>query len=381
MPAARVMRVIARMNVGGPAVEITGLMRHLPADEFDQRLVTGWCDPHEEDYLTTQAPDVPVTRLSGLGRPVRLTDDATALWRLVQEIREFRPHILHTHTAKAGALGRTAAAFAQARPLLVHTYHGHVLSGYFSGPKTRAIVEVERTLGRRTDQFITVGSQVRDELLAAGIGRADRFAVIPPGLERRELPDRTESRRALGLTDDALAVCVVGRVTQIKRPDRVADIAALLAAQHPNLVVLVAGSGDLEPELQARVAAENLPIRLLGWRDDVAPIFAASDLALLTSDNEGTPLSLIQAALAGIPAVATDVGAVSEVVVDEQTGLLAPCDSAALAAKVSRLASDPNLRGALGAAGRERASRLYTVERFAEDHAEVYRRLIAQKTA
>lgn len=377
----RILRVIARMNVGGPAVEIAGLMRHVDPSEFDQRLVTGWCDPHEEDYLTTQAPDVPATRLSGLGRAVRPTDDALAFWRLVHEIREYRPHILHTHTAKAGALGRAAAEFAGSRPIVVHTYHGHVLSGYFSGPKTRAIIEVERALGRRTDQFLTVGAQVRDELLAAGIGSSDRFAVVPPGLEQLHAPDRSEARRSLGLADDAFVVCVVGRVTQIKRPDRVADLAALLSSRHPNLVVLVAGSGDLEPTLRARVAAEDLPIRMLGWRDDVATIFAGSDLALLTSDNEGTPLSLIQAGLAGIPAVATNVGAVSEVVIDGTTGLLAPCDSVALAEQVSRLAGDPALRTVLGSAGRERAARLYTVERFAKDHTDIYRRLIARKLA
>lgn len=379
MGAARVLRVIARMNVGGPAVEISGLMRHLDTGQFDQRLVTGWCDAHEEDYLTTQAPDIHVTRVSGLGRAVRPTDDAAAFWRLVQEIKRFRPHILHTHTAKAGALGRAAAQVSGIRPILIHTYHGHLLNGYFSPSKTRAVVQIERALGSRTDHFITVGAQVRDQLLAAGIGRPEKYSVIPPGLEPLTYPTRSAARAELRITEDAPVICVVGRVTAIKRPDRVADVAARLASSHPGAVVLVAGSGDLMDDLRSRVDHENLPIRLLGWCDDVATVFAASDLALLTSDNEGTPLSLIQAAMAGIPSVATDVGAVSEIVVDGETGLLTRCDSDELAAAVAHLIDDPSRRRALGEAGRLRAAEQYGVRRFVDAHASVYEAELARK--
>lgn len=377
MAPARVLRVIARMNVGGPAVEIAGLMRHLDPAEFDQRLVTGWCDPHEEDYLTTQATDIPATRVAGLGRAVRPTDDAAALGRLVQQIHEFRPDIVHTHTAKAGALGRVAARMALHRPRIVHTYHGHVLSGYFSPAKTTAITQVERTLARGTDRLITVGAQVRDELLAARIGRPAQYVVIPPGLEAWPARDRAQARAALGIDPAAQVVSVVGRITQIKRPDRVADVVERLAPDFPNLLVIMAGAGDLFDELSARITAQGLPIRLLGWTDDVATVFAASDLSLLTSDNEGTPLSLIQAALSGIPVVATDVGAVREVLVPDETGLLAPPGPDALAAQVARLLSDRALAARMGEAGRVWAQERFTVERFAERHAEVYRGVLS----
>ncbi len=379
MAAVRVLRIIARMNVGGPAVEISGLMRHLDGDRFDQRLLTGWCDPHEEDYLTTQATDIKATRITGLGRAVRPTEDANALWQLVKQIREFRPHILHTHTAKAGALGRAAAEFAGARPIRVHTYHGHVLNGYFSGAKTKAIVQVEKSLAWRTDALITVGAQVRDELLAAGIGKPTQYSVIPPGLEPLQFPTRSEARATLGLDPNSPVVCVVGRVTQIKRPDRVADVARILGGRFPGLTILVAGAGDLQEELAHRVATEQLPITMLGWRDDVETIFAASDLALLTSDNEGTPLSLIQAALAGIPSVATNVGAVHEVVLDAVTGILTPCDPELMAGAVASLLENPERQATMGEAGRVRAEDLYTVQRFAEAHGALYESLIAAK--
>jgi len=381
MAAVRVLRIIARMNVGGPAVEISGLMRHLDGDRFDQRLLTGWCDPHEEDYLTTQATDIKATRITGLGRAVRPTEDANALWQLVKQIREFRPHILHTHTAKAGALGRAAAEFAGARPIRVHTYHGHVLNGYFSGAKTKAIVQVEKSLAWRTDALITVGAQVRDELLAAGIGKPTQYSVIPPGLEPLQFPTRSQARATLGLDPNSPVVCVVGRVTQIKRPDRVADVARILGGRFPGLTILVAGAGDLQGELAHRVASEKLPITMLGWRDDVETIFAASDLALLTSDNEGTPLSLIQAALAGIPSVATDVGAVHEVLLDAVTGILTPCDPERIANAVASLLENPERRATMGEAGRVRAEDLYTVQRFADAHANLYDAEIRRRMA
>jgi len=379
MGKIRVLRIIARMNVGGPAVEISGLMRHLDPGRFEQRLVTGWCDSHEEDYLTTQAPDISVTRLEGLGRAVRPTDDARAFQQIIGHIREYRPHIIHTHTAKAGALGRSAAIFARGNPLLIHTYHGHILNGYFSKPKTQAIVQVERILATRTDRFITVGAQVRDELIAAKIGSLDKFAVIPPGLEVQPFPTRQAARAQLGLSEHDQVVCVVGRVTAIKRPDRVAEVARILAARFPRLVFIVAGAGDLEAELQATVDREQLPIKMLGWRDDVETIFAASDLALLTSDNEGTPLSLIQAALAGIPSVATNVGAVSEVVIDHETGLLASTDVADISEKLAILLSDESECSRLGNSGRMRAQQLYTVQRFANDHANLYEDALRSK--
>lgn len=374
----RVMRIIARMNVGGPAVQVSGLMRHLPPLGFEQRLYTGWCGDDEADYLETQAPDVEATRIDGLGRAIRPGDDARALTQLVREMRDFRPHIVHTHTAKAGVLGRTAAALAGIGSATVHTFHGHLLHGYFSPRKTQAVIALERTLARRTDRLVAVGDQVRDDLLGARIGRLDQYAIIPPGLEMPPAKSREEALREFGLSPDAPVVSFIGRLTAIKRPDRFVEVVRAVSAKRPDVQFLVAGAGD-QADL-VHQAATNLPITMLGWRSDVENVLAASDAVLLTSDNEGTPLSLIQAALSGLPVVATDVGSVHDVVVSGETGLLCDLDAQQLADAVLELVNDPDMARALGATAQQRATATYGVQRLADDHASLYRSIAAERT-
>ena len=369
------MRVIARMNVGGPAVQVSGLMRHLPQDGFDQRLFTGWCADDEVDYLLRQAPDVEATRIAGLGRALRAGDDGRALAALVRHIREFRPHIIHTHTAKAGTLGRVAARLAGTGSATVHTFHGHLLHGYFSPTKTKAVVALESLLGRSTDRLVAVGPQVRDDLLAAGIGRPDQFSVIPPGLDLPPAMTREQAREMFGVSGDAPVLSFIGRLAPIKRPDRFVEVVREVHRVRPDVRFLVAGEGT-----EAQVIADaNLPITMLGWRDDVQDVLVASDAVLLTSDNEGTPLSLIQAALVGLPVVATNVGSVPDVVIDGETGWLANPDALDLARASLEMLDSPPEAARRGQQARERANRLYGVTRLAEDHAGLYREIAAYR--
>ncbi|MFA7324162.1 MAG: glycosyltransferase [Candidatus Nanopelagicales bacterium] len=375
----RVMRIIARMNVGGPAIQVTGLMRHLDPARFEQRLFTGWCADDEADYLLTQAPDVPAHRVTGLGRAVRPGDDLTVIKRLHDAIRQFRPHIIHTHTAKAGTVGRLSAMITHPKAQLVHTFHGHLLHGYFSPGKTQAVIQLERFLARRTARIVAVGPQVRDDLLQAGIGRSEQYVIIPPGLEFPELPSRNQARDELGLARDAVVVSLIGRLTRIKRADRFAEVARLLHQGMPDREIrfLVAGDGDTARDLAATALAHRLPFTMLGWRSDIPRILAATDVLVLTSDNEGTPISLIQAAVAGVPVVATDVGSVKDVVVDGKTGLLAAPSATAIAPLVQQLISDPAFRQRMGADARAFAQGRYSVQRLAADHAALYEKLQA----
>lgn len=346
-----VVHVIARMNVGGPAELVVQLLRGLP----DQALLTGDVEEGEADHLALRAPGTPHLRVPGLGRSPRPGDDVRALAYLVRELRRRRPQVVHTHTAKAGALGRVAARLAGV-PHVVHTFHGHLLHGYFSPAVTRAVVLTERGLARTTDRLVAVGAQVRDDLLAAGVGRAGQYEVIAPGVQL-EVPERDAARRELGV--DGAVVSVVGRLIGIKRPDRMLEVARLL----PDVTFLVAGEGPLlEPT--RRAASPN--VRFLGWRADVARVHAAADVALLTSDNEGMPVSLVEAALCGTPAVSTDVGSAREVVVGE----VVPPDAAALAAAVRRvLARD------LRDEARARAEERFGVARMLQAHRDLYARL------
>ena len=370
------MRIIARMNVGGPALQAVTLMRGLPADHFEQRLYTGFVGPDEADYIDLRAPGLPVYRVPALGRRIGVAADARALAALTAEMRRFRPHIVHTHTAKAGTLGRAAAIVARV-PGRVHTFHGHLLRGYFPPPATRLVARSERLLARHTDRLIAVGAQVRDDLLTAGIGRPAQYDVVAPGTRLGELPDRLAARRALDLPQDVPVVAYVGRLTRIKRPDRLIAVAREVIQTVPDAHFVVCGHGDLAAEV-AGATDLGRSLRLLGWRADVETVYAAADLILLTSDNEGMPVSLIEAGLAGLPAVATAVGSVAEVVEDGRTGLLAPCDAGHLARSVIRLLGDEALRHRLGASAAVRCRERFGPERLVSNVQRVYEEVARQ---
>ncbi|GAA0432414.1 hypothetical protein Acor_76170 [Acrocarpospora corrugata] len=358
--------MIARMNVGGPALQAVTLLDHLDAARFEQRIYTGALAPGEGDYVDLRGQGAATIRVPGLGRSIGPRDDARALARLVREMRAFRPHIVHTHTAKAGALGRVAATIARV-PARVHTFHGHLLHGYFTGPKRAAMIATERGLARLSHRLVAVGEQVRDDLLAAGIGSPEKFVVLPPGTRVPPLPPRAEARARLGLPQNVPVVAYIGRITQVKRPDRFLEVARLIRGTVPDAQFAVCGDGDL-----AHTLREEPGLRLLGWRPDLETVHAASDLVLLTSDNEGTPLSLIEAALSGVPCVATRVGSVPEVVADGSTGLLTGCDSKELAAAAILLLTDRGLADRLGRAAAARAECLFGIPRFVDDARALY---------
>lgn len=372
----KVMRIIARMNVGGPAVQVSGLMRGFDAQVFDQELVTGFCATDEADYLEKVATDVKAVRIDGLGRSIKPRADLTALFTIVKEIRRFKPDVIHTHTAKAGVVGRVASILSGHKSIRVHTFHGHLLNGYFGAGKTKLVVLVEKFLAFFTDQLLAVGAKVKDDLLAAGIGNQSKFGVMPPGLQLAEVPSRSSARKELGLNDDAIYCAFIGRITQIKRPDRFLDVVAEIKSRGIDLHFIVAGAGELLQYCQDRATTEKLPVTFLGWREDIEVVLAAADFVLLTSDNEGTPLSLIQAGMVGVPVVATNVGSTNEIVVNGETGLLTDLSVKQLADAVAKIATDSALRAKMGLAGKEYTLVRYGVARLVKDHQDLYLKLL-----
>jgi glycosyltransferase involved in cell wall biosynthesis len=367
----RVMRIIARTNVGGPALQASILMRGLSADRFEQRLYAGSLAAGEADFLELRAPDISVHRVPSLSRQVKLGDDVRAFSFIVSEMRKFRPHIVHTHTAKAGVTGRIAAMMTRV-PVRIHTFHGHLLHGYFSGAATRTLVAAESALARHTDKLIAVGVQVRDDLLAAGVGRAGQYVVVPPGTSLGPLPSRLAARRALGVPPDAQVVAFVGRLTRVKRPDRLLAVAHEVSRAVPGTRFVVCGDGDLSADIQHAASHGHGDIKALGWRADVETVYAAADIVLLTSDNEGMPVSLIEAAMARLPAVATNVGSVAEVVQHETTGILVGTEHEDLVHAVLRLLADEQLRRDMGDRARLWATARFGPERLVSDIEQLY---------
>jgi glycosyltransferase involved in cell wall biosynthesis len=372
----RVLRIIARMNVGGPAVQVSGLMRGFDQELFEQELLTGYCAADEADYLEKVATDVRAIRIDGLGRSIKPRADLTALFKIISEIRRFKPDVIHTHTAKAGVIGRIASMLSGQKSIRVHTYHGHLLHGYFGAGKTKLVVLIEKFLALFTDQLLAVGKKVQDDLIKAGIGNANKFAVMPPGLQLASVPSQSVARTELGLDQNQIYCAFIGRITQIKRPDRFLDVVAKVKDSGIQVHFIVAGAGEKLQYCQDRVANENLPVTFLGWREDIEVVLAAADFVILTSDNEGTPLSLIQAGMVGIPVVATNVGSTNEIVIEGETGFLTELSVNQLADAVGKVAIDSDLRAKMGAAGKEYTLARYGVARLVRDHQDLYLRLL-----
>jgi glycosyltransferase involved in cell wall biosynthesis len=366
------MQIIARMNVGGPAVLVADLIRNFNPRLVDAVLVTGYCDENESDYLDEVAKDVKAIRVPGLGRSISPLRDVNAFFLLVKEIRRFKPDVIHTHTAKAGVLGRVAGLIAAPSAKRIHTFHGHLLHGYFSKSKTQLVVIVEKFLAVITFRLIAIGNSVKKDLVDAKIGTDSKYEVIFPGLQPLKTYAKEEAKKSLGLDPDKTYLVFVGRLTQIKRPDRLLEIARYLKANQPNSQILIAGAGELLETIEGESASEDLPMTFLGWRSDIDLILSAGDIAILCSDNEGIPLTLIQASQAGLPIVSTDVGSVSDIVIDGVTGFLTEVTSEGLIQGITRLLEEPKLRHTFGKAGEQRARDFFSSHSMIEHHQRLY---------
>jgi glycosyltransferase involved in cell wall biosynthesis len=384
----RVLRVIARLNMGGPALHVAYLTAGLAERGYETTLVAGSL-ARGEDSMAFVADElgIEVERIEELHREISPLRDAVAILRLARLIRRVRPHILHTHTAKAGAVGRLAALLAgNARPpIVVHTFHGHVLRGYFDPLRTAGFRLLERWLATKTTALVAVSPQVRDDLVALGVAPRERFVVVRVGIELEqrvaaERDGRGESRRVLGIGPDRFAVGWIGRMTGVKRTEDVLRAFRRLRDRGVDACLCMIGDGPDRAAVERRAHELGLmrDTLFLGYQEEVAPFYAAFDAMILPSINEGTPVSAIEALAAGRPVVATRVGGVPDVVREGEDGFLVePGDVDALAERLARLAADPELRERLGAAGRARVVPRYSVDRLVDDIDLLYRSLLA----
>ena len=384
----RVLRVIARMNLGGPAHHVSLLSGRLPAERYRTLLVSGRVGHGEASAAgLAQRHGALLQPLESLGPDIRPLSDVRALAALILTVRRFQPAIVHTHTAKAGIVGRLAALLAaRPRPLIVHTYHGHVLEGYFGRTKTAFYRMSERALARPSDCLIGVSRATVDDLVRMRIAPRSKFRTIALGLELERFlgskPDDGSSfRREVGAGADDVLLTFVGRLVPIKRIDRMLRVVARARADGAPVRLAIVGDGALRGELEtlARTLGLTEVVHFSGYRLDLEAIAAAGDVAILTSDNEGTPVSLIEAAAAATPAVATAVGGVPEVVTRD-TGLLAAAqDEPALARAVGLLATDRRLRERMGTHAREHVRKRYSSERLLKDVDALYQQLLERR--
>jgi len=369
---ATIVRLITRLNIGGPARQALMLTREL-RDEYTTVLGAGRPPPEEGELSDPQVAvvDLPLTR------QISLRTDGRAFAATRHLLDESDATIVHTHMAKAGAIGRLAASSLRRRPRTVHTFHGHVLEGYFSPRKAKLFVNAERALARRTDALVAVSEQTRDELLELGIGRPEQYRVIHVGFDlrpHRAVAGRTgylRDRAAVG--DDVLLFGVIGRLAPIKDHHLLLDALARTADVH----LAVLGDGELKSALleRARVLGIEKRVHFVGWCHNIPAALADLDAVVCSSRNEGTPVALIEAGAASLPVISTDVGGVRTVVTDGESGLLVPPgDPEGLSSAMARLAHDPGLRAELGQEGRRRSAQ-FDSERLVADIRALYREL------
>jgi len=376
------------MNVGGPAHHVSILSRGLDARGYETLLIAGRLGEGEAsaEHLAHQR-GVRLQLLPSLAPQIRPLDDLRALASLERVIRRFRPDIVHTHTAKAGFIGRLAGRIAiRPHPKIVHTYHGHVLEGYFNAPVTALYTVLERGCAKISDALIGVSESTVEDLVRLGVAPRDRFRVVPLGLELapflalgQRRAQAEAMRSAAGAGPDDVLVAFAGRLAPIKRVDVALEAIELAFRAGAPVRLLLAGDGELRRQLeqQARDLGIADKINFLGFTQDMPSVVEAADIALLTSDNEGTPVALIEAAAGGKPAVATDVGGVRSVV-QPDTGRLCPAgDPVAIAAALTELAVAPELRQAMGGAARAYVRERFDAERLVDDIDRLYRSLLS----
>jgi glycosyltransferase involved in cell wall biosynthesis len=360
----RVLHVIARLNVGGTARYITQLATELPKHGIETFVATGFVQGAEVEDESAQSIDL--IRVSSMGRSINPIKDHFVRKQLDKIIAEVKPDIIHTHTFKAGYVIRMKK---QEVPV-IHTFHGHLLDDpEFSGFKSKIIIELERILAKKSTKLVTVGRRVADELLEQNIGQRAQFVNIPPGVVAIAVTPKAQALKNLNLEDDGKPlVGWIARVTGVKNPMRALEVADAL----PDTRFVMAGGGD---QLEQVKAAAPANVSVLGWAE-ASDLFGAADIILSTSENEGMPVALIEAQLAGKPVVATDVGSVSEVILNHETGIVTNKNAGSIASAVESLIIDKTTREEMGRLAIARAQALFSVDRMINAHIELYKSIV-----
>lgn len=394
----RVIRILNRLAIGGPLLNASYLTKYM-SPEFETMLVVGEREDHEKDagFVTDRLGIQPVF-IPEMGRSVDPRKDYIAYRKMKKLIAEFKPDIVHSHAAKPGAIGRMAAS-AMKVPVIVHTYHGHVFHSYFHPLKTKIFINIERALGRKTDAIVAISEQQKKELAHDfKIAPEEKFRVIQLGLDLDKFNvGREEKRQAFrssfGIGDDVVVLTITGRLVPVKNHELfLTGIKHLLQNSRQKIKAFIVGDGETRLLLEEKCRELNIdygtekdtqqhqPLVFTSWREDIDCINAGSDIIALTSFNEGTPVSLIEAQAAGKPVVSTRVGGIGDVVKENESGLLSDInDTAAFCTNLLKLTEDEELRCKFGLVGEKYVTTRFGYQRLVGDMAALYHELLNRK--
>ncbi len=394
----RVLRILNRLIIGGPAINATYLTKYM-APEFETMLVIGGKDDHEQDadHLSMDLGIEPVV-VPEMKRDISPMNDGYAYRKVKELIEKFRPDIVHTHAAKSGVIGRLAADACKV-PVIVHTFHGHVFHSYFSKMKSNTFIQIERYLAKKSTGIIAISDIQKQELAHQyKICPEDKIQIIPLGLDldkfqKHQDVKRAEFRKRFQITDDEIAIGIIGRVVPVKNHSMFVRAAKRILAQtnHPVRFIVI-GDGDMRPQLEQEFKDAGIDYAYYpeeqraataictSWQTDMDVVLAGMDIVALTSHNEGTPVSLIEAQAASRPVVSTNVGGVADVVADNQCGYITEPDNEELFAEaVLRFVENEDKRAYFGSQGRKFVQGKYSYQRLVKDMSDYYYQLMDMK--
>lgn len=373
----KVISIVTRMNLGGVAMLLAELHKRLPSAEFSHILITGECANNETDILANTPSDPNIIRIKNLGRSVNFLSDFSTFRELRKILKKIQPDIVHTHTSKAGVIGRIAAKSLGKNIKIAHTFHGHHLYGYFPRIIVRAIILLERVLANFTDLYVSDSSQVMSDLKTKKIGVTKKWEVIAPGIRSMICTSQVEARHNLNIEENSFVICWIGRFTEIKNP--ILALKSLLQISKQTSIpvrLIMVGDGELLAGCIDFADRNNLQVLFPGWKPDISNYLEASDVLLMTSVNEGFGLVIAEAGYFSVPAVSTDVGGVREFVNDGKNGFLVDPTEFHIASKIIELIGKPDLLIKSGEEARKTTSKNFTAEIFVKKHRIAYKQLI-----
>jgi glycosyltransferase involved in cell wall biosynthesis len=394
----RILRIHNRLIVGGPTLNVLYLTKYL-SPEFETLVIVGEKESHEKDakFLADEM-GIKTIFIPDMGRSIHPFKDYKAYRQVQKVIRDFRPHIVHTHAAKPGAVGRLAASSLNV-PVIVHTYHGHVFHSYFNNLKTRFIINIERYLAKKSDVLIAISNQQKKELIEDfRIAGENKFRIIPLGFElnkfhENQVQKRKKFREEFKLKEDEIAIGIIGRLVPVKNHLLFLEgLNRVIRNSSKKIKAFIIGDGETRESLKEKARQLNISFTttseldekatliFTSWRSDIDVINAGLDIVALTSLNEGTPVSLIEAQAANKPIVSTRVGGISDIVIENETALLSDINNGvAFGENLLRLVEDKELQNCLGKRGADHVTKKFSVERLANDMGKLYRELLNNK--
>ena len=358
------------MNLGGVAVLLSDLHQSLSAPEFSHTLITGVCAENEIDILNGHAEDSSIIQIKTMGRAPSVLGDISTFFTLRKALKQISPDIVHTHTSKAGVLGRIAAISLRKNISIVHTYHGHHLYGYFSKFIVNVIVLIERLISLKTNLLIADSTQVMVDLKKVKVGSKNIWRVL-------NIMSREDARSEINIEENVFIICWIGRFAEIKNPLLALTSYNQLPSKVRNISsMIMIGEGKLMPECKEYSEKNNLNVVFPGWESNIGPYLAAANVLLITSKNEGFGMVIAEAGFFGVPSLSTDVGGVREFIEDGVNGILVQANPFDIASNIMTLSSDLKKVTQLGVMARKTTLEKFTVETFVGGHKKVYRELI-----